>query len=294
MCEKSVILSLIFILKIVILLVIPIIVLFFYKKFDSKKINILFYVEFGLIALLIVLRIMNNPCIVNSTIGGINQSILNTSTEHINEDNDPNVVNKIVTNKIYKNNKGGDVYYFNNNELPLSNKKIICDEKEVYMRNFGNSITAASIAVSSVLSKNIDPIEILNYALEDNVINCDDGISFNQVMSVVEKRYGVNYYDISSGELYNEVKNGNIIVVEVKNVPGEKNVTCSTGYLIVYNIDNNNKLHTLNPNNLNKDFICPANSEGSLSIIEANSNSKNRELGELLSISSRFIKIERQ
>ena len=127
MCEKSVILSLIFILKIVILLVIPIIVLFFYKKFDSKKINILFYVEFGLIALLIVLRIMNNPCIVNSTIGGINQSILNTSTEHINEDNDPNVVNKIVTNKIYKNNKGGDVYYFNNNELPLSNKKIICD-----------------------------------------------------------------------------------------------------------------------------------------------------------------------
>ncbi|MBR3116537.1 MAG: hypothetical protein IKF36_01525 [Bacilli bacterium] len=292
MCEKNVILSLILILKIIILAVIPIIIIV-NKRIDSNKKNILFYVELGLITLLIVLRIMDNPCITNSNISGLKTNSIYSSSEHVSENNDPDTVNEIVTNKIYMNNKGGSVYYFNNNELPLSNKKIICDNKSVYMKNYGNAITAGAIGVSSALSTNIDPIKILNYLLESNMFNCDTGVGINEVLSAIKSHYNISYYDISQNELVSEIQNGNPIIVETKYVPGANNVTCSTGYLVVYNYDYNGKLHALNPNNMKKDYICPANSEGYLSVIKADTNSINWDLGELLSISTRFIKIVR-
>lgn len=289
MCEKTVVLTLFFILKIVILLIIPIF-FFINKKTSYKRMNILFYIEISLIALLIVLRLTNNSCIVRSTINGIKINMNKNSSEYIVEDNDPNDVTSIETNKKYKSNTSKNVYYFNNNQLPLSNKKIACpDNGEAYMKNYGNSITSISMLLSSYFDKNIDPIEVLNLYLEKNNIDCDNGINFDALMNNVSEKYGVNFISINKPDLFNEISRGNIVLADIKNVDGANNITCNRGYVIIYNVDNGGNYHVLYSNDSTKEILC-----SNLSKIDGNLSSKEWDKGSLDLISNRYFKIERK
>ena len=289
MCEKTVVLTFFFLLKIVILLVIPVF-FFINKKLSYKRLNVLFYIEIALITVLIVLRLTNNSCIINSTINGIKTNMNKTSDEYINESNDPNDINSIVTNKIYKSNTSKNVYYFSNNELPLSNKKISCSSnKEVYLKNYGNSLTSISILLSSYFDRNIDPLEILNYYLSKTEFDCDNGINFNSLINLISDRYNIGFYQIDKGNLYDYVSKGRIVLAEVKNVLGANNITCDTGYIIIYNVDMDNKYHVLYSNDSSRDYICSDNSIGALSIIEKNINSKEWDIGSLNIISTRYM-----
>ena len=289
MCERNVVLTLFFILKIVILLIIP--VLFFINKKSSyKRLNILFYIEVFLLTMLIVLRVTNNKCIVNSNINGIKVNMHKSSSEYITEDNDPNNVISIETNKIYKSNTSKNVYYFNNNQLPFSNRKLFCsDKKEIYMKNYGNSITSLSMLLSSYFDKNIDPIEILNMYLERNTFDCDNGINFDILMNNASEKYGVNFINISKDDLLNEVASGNVILADIHNVDGDYNITCNRGYIIIYNVDNSLNYHILYSNDSNKEIIC-----SNLTRIVSNANSIECNQSELYSMSNRYFKIERK
>ena len=294
MCERSSILTLFFILKIIVLLIIPIVIIFI-KKISYKKTMGLLYLDIIIIIIFILLRIFNNGCVVNSNISGIKNSYYLNGSNYIRESNDPNNVNQIITNKKYKTNSGKDVFYFNNNQLPLSDKKIICsDNSEVYMKNYGNSITTISMLLSSYFDENIDPVQILNLTLESEIFNCNNGVSFDSLMALVSDRYNVNFIEINSNNLYNEISNGNVILAEVKYVNDTINVTCDKGYILIYNIDNSNKYHILYSNDSTNDIICSDNSSGALSTISKNLNLKEWDLNNLNMITDRYIKIERK
>ena len=294
MCERSSILTLFFVLKIIVLLIIPIVIIFI-KKISYKKTSILLYFDISIISFLILLRIFNNNCVVNSNISGIKNSYYLNNNDYIQESNDPNSVSQIITNKKYKTNTGKDVYYFNNNQLPLSEKKILCsDNSEVYMKNYGNGITAVSMLLSSYYNENIDPISIMNLALEKEIFNCNNGVSIDSLIALVSDKYNVNFKEVSKNNLYNEVSNGNVILAEVKYTANTINVTCNKAYIIIYNIDNNNKYHILYSNDSTNDIICSDNSEGVLSIINKNLNSKEWDINSLNMITDRYMKLERK
>ena len=170
MCTNSSFLALVIILKVIFLFVLPafILVSTIIKKYDRYNSKLL-VLEIIILLLLIVLKISNNSCIANSNINYIKRSKSTIDYTGTGFSKDPNVLEKIITNEIYNNNTGQKVYYFNNNKLPLSDKKIVCEDKEVYMKNYGNTLTADSILISSVLQKNIDPIEVMKVAFKYNI-----------------------------------------------------------------------------------------------------------------------------
>lgn len=293
MCENNTVLILFLILKIVLFIGLPLLILLT-RKISFQKSRIIFIVDAILIVLFIALRISNNDCICNSTINGIRINTHKYSSEYVEENNDPNEVNRIVTNKIYQTNNNRSVFYFNNNQLPLSNKKITCDNKEVYMKNYGSGITATSIAVSSLLGQNIDPIEILDLSKERGIIDCDEGIDLNDILFVSSIKYDFESYAINSNEVPYEVLSGNVLLAEVNYVPGAKNITCDTGYIIIYNVDNEGNYYILNPNESSKEYICPDSSKGYLTVINANLSSELWTFNELNTIVTRYIKFERR
>ena len=293
MCDKGGMLLLFFILKIIIFALVPILILL-NKRISQDKMNKLFIVDAVLIVLFIVLRISNFTCVSNSTLNGLNISMKKNSTDFIKEKNDADSVNEIVTNKIYKTNSLSNVYYFNNNQLPLSNKKVICDNKELYMRQYGNGITAVSSMVSTILNKNVDPIAILELSIRNGIFDCEEGVNINLLLDVVSNEYNITFREIDSENLWNTVYSGKLVMEEiVYNKDSLDNITCDKGYILVYDVDNSYNFQILNPNNSIHDYICPDNTVGSMTKITGNTNSKTWNLTQLDSIKSRYIVGER-
>ena len=296
MCDKSSLLFIFIIIKIIIILI-PI--FFIINKRVGLKTQIdkpLFIVEIILLFLLIGLRITNNCLVNNSTLSIFYRNIkYNDNTEIIlNSGNDANIVKEIITDDIYKTRTSGNVYYFNNNTKPLSDKRITCEGRKMYMKNYGNSLTAASIIISSTLNNNIDPIALLNLSVKNNVIDCDNGITIENILNLLQNNYNVHYTEINNNMLEISVSNGIPVLAEIKyNSNSTKNLTCSKSYIVIYNIDNNGKYKILNPNENNSVKICPENTEGELSLIDSNSNNKSWSSEELTSIINRLWVVER-
>ena len=295
MCNKTVILLLIFIVKLLIIFVIPYL-LFFKKISNYRTFNILYIINISLLGLFSILLVMNNKCIVNSTLSGINNSFManSTSKKVVKESNDADTVSQIVTNKKYKTNNLSDVYYFNNNIQPLSDKKINCNGETKYMKQYGNGITTVSMMVSTILNQNIDPIEILNLAVKNDIFDCNTGVNINLLLNVVSEEYNISFREIDSDLLWDYVYSGNVVLEEIAfNKNTNNNLTCSKGNILIYSVDNNYNFQILNPNNSNEDYICPDNTPGSMMIIKAKSNDNVWTINQLNNIKSRYIVGER-
>lgn len=294
MCQRESILTLILILKIVILLVLPILLVFFRDRIERRYISPLFNINIVLIILFIVLRVLNNGCIVNSTFSKlyINQYKKGEITKK--EETGSNIIERIVTNKKYNTKTGKTVYYFNNVELPISDYEVPCKKSHGYMKNLGNNITAISIFMSTYLERNMDPIQILNYAKKSELIRCDVGIKTYNLLNIVAKDYDYNVRTISFGEVDRYLNSGNVVLAEVTNKPGVHNVTCDKSYIVIYNKTNDNNYMFLNPSDRSFDYICPASSAGYGTVVEANTNDYFMSESELNTIGIDYIVLERE
>ena len=293
MCNKPLLLVLIFIIKLVILFSLPIYCLF--KEKNNKIIKHLVRINVLFIIIYIVFTLLNNSCFVNSTIKGILNSIRidKYSDKTIKISNNPDVVEKIVTNKIYKTNNNKNVYYFNNFELPLSDKKIYCDDKVEYMKNYGNGITAVSILLSSVLDQNIDPIKIYDYAVEKNIFDCEDGVDVVELLYSVASNYNLSLVSIDKTEVANYVRNGNVVLARITYNKNVDNISCGKSNIILYSINKEDSFNILNPSDKNYDYICPDNSIGYGQIIKANTNDSSWPIFNINSISEEYLSLER-
>lgn len=286
MCEKSASLIFFLIIKILIFLVIPVILLVFHNKIERKYKIVLLFLEYVFLIIFIILRLIKSNCILYSNFQDISISISSKNAELIVDTKQSNL-EKIDAIEKYKTSNNSNVYYFNNISFPLSNQSITCSSDTVFMKDYGNEITAVSIMASSILDKNIDPIEILDLAKKNNVIDCNKRINIDKLISIVNNKYKLYSVNIDSNSAYNKIKNGEVILAEVKYTSGANNISCSKDYVIVYKINNDNKYVILNPSQRDKDYICPDNTDGLLTVIKGNNNTFSEE--EFNKICSRYI-----
>ena len=294
MCQNESLLVFIFILKIIILVFLPIVLIFFNDRIEKRYIAPILNINIILVLSLIVLRLFNNGCVVNSSISKLLINRYKKGEITLKEETGSNVIKKIVTNKKYNTKSGKIVYYFNNVELPISEYEIPCKKSHGYMKNYGNNITAISTFVSTYLERNIDPIEILNYAKKSELIRCDVGIKTYSLLNIIAKDFGYNVKTISFNEVNNYLNSGNVVLAEVTNKPGIHNITCDKSYIVLYNITNDNNYMFLNPSDRSFDYICPSSSAGYGSVVEANTNDYFIPQSDLYSIGLDYIVLERE
>ena len=293
MCERTSILILIFILKVIFLILGPLSFFYLINRFNNKYINILYKTNVIFLILLITLRIFNNPCVINSNISGIDHNMSKKSDNIIYETNSANTVERIVTNKIYTKSNKQKIYYFNINKLPLSNKKIYCDNDYAYMKNYGSNITALSIIVSSLYNENIDPIKLLDLSVENNIFDCETGVNTDELINLVNNNYSLSKREINYTELKDYIRNGGIVLAEINAGDIDKSISCSASYIVIYDVDKQGNFSILNPNDKDYKYICPENSEGYGKVIDSNTNDKLYSLDDIKNISSRYIILER-
>lgn len=293
MCERTSILILIFILKVIFLILGPLSFFYLINRFNNKYINILYKTNVIFLILLITLRIFNNPCVINSNISGIDHNMSKNSDNIIYETNSANTVERIVTNKIYTKSNKQKIFYFNINKLPLSNKKIYCDNDYAYMKNYGSNITALSIIVSSLYNENIDPIKLLDLSVENNIFDCETGVNTDELINLVNNNYSLSKREINYTELKDYIRNGGIVLAEINAGDIDKSISCSASYIVIYDVDKQGNFSILNPNDKDYKYICPENSEGYGKVIDSNTNDKLYSLDDIKSISSRYIILER-
>lgn len=287
-------LCLIFIIKLLVFLGFIIYLLFFDDK-NEKIVKNLFIINLIFILSYLLGNIFNIYYLSNSTIKGIISSFnsIKYSDDIVDLPNSADEVESIETNEIYKNNRNNKVFYFNNQKLPLSNKKITCNNRNLYMKNFGNNITAISILLSTLNVDNNDPIQILNYALNNNLFDCNNGVDTDKLLQFLSQEYQFNIKNIDESELIDYIKDGNIVLAKISNINSSKNLTCDNSNIILYNINNENNIQILNPSDRDYDYICPENSPRFGTIIKANSNDNSYSLKEISSMSYDYIAIER-
>lgn len=293
MCERTSILILIFILKVIFLILGPLSFFYLINRFNNKYINILYKTNVIFLILLITLRIFNNPCVINSNISGIDHNMSKKSDNIIYETNSANTVERIVTNKIYTKSNKQKIFYFNINKLPLSNKKIYCDNDYAYMKNYGSNITALSIIVSSLYNENIDPIKLLDLSVENNIFDCETGVNTDELINLVNNNYSLSKREINYTELKDYIRNGGIVLAEINAGDIDKSISCSLSYIVIYDVDKQGNFSILNPNDKDYKYICPENSDGYGKVIDSNTNDKLYSLDDIKNISSRYIILER-
>ncbi len=293
MCQNDGIIISLLILKIIAIIVLPAIIIYFsIRKFENYK-RIVF-VEIVLLLLLITVSILSNDCAVNSSVFKI-KDYFGFKEEHeiIKESNDVSVVEEIQSTDRYKVKGNQKVFYFNNNTLPLSDKKIGCGSKDLYFKNIGSNITAISMLLSTELKTNVDPIKLLNLSLENEIFDCDTGVDVDDLFAILKQKYNVNTIDISKEEAINNINTGKIVLAEVTNDPSLNNVTCEDSYIILYKLNKEGNFMILNPNDRDYDYICPENSDGYGTIIEANTNDRAWTASNITSLVTRYIIMER-
>lgn len=295
MCQNNGMIICLLILKIIIIIIIPIYLIIFrrdktdvYKKIEK--------IEIILLILLVLISIIFSQCTINSSIFNLKLMKYNNKTDlnQIYESNDANIVEQIETSEIFKSTSNKKVYYFNNDKLPLSDKKIECGNKDIYMKNYGNNITAASILLSTVMGKNIDPIEILNFSLQNNLFDCSNGVDTDTLLNALAQDNGLTVIYLDFTEVPNYLKSGGIVIAKVINEKSSINVSCDMSNIILYNINNQNEINILNPSDKDYDYICPDGSAGYGQIIKANTNDRIWSLNEIDSIGYEYISLERR
>lgn len=279
MCERSLILVIFLILKVLILVVIPVVLFILYKR-ENKRFNMVGIIEILLLVTFIILRLFNNTCIVNSNINGIKMNNLKNNEETLIEYDNPLDDSNIEPNTNYRTYKNKKLYYFNQNNNSIKNSYYECDGKKVYMNSFGNGLTAFSIAVSTLYSSNINPITLLNIYKENTDI-CENKMTTYNLFSNIKKEYeGLEILEIDSSQIESNIKNGNLVLVEIS-ANENSNFTCDSGYIIIYNTDLEGKYLIADPSLSSNDIVCPYSSKAYGRVIKSDNMNKSWYLSQI-------------
>ena len=263
MCNNIIVLYIFCIIKIMSVTLFPILI--FIKR--KSKYNFIFgLLNIFLLLFFIICSLLNvNKCVYNSTKKGIertkNENIITTYSElHPKKEyiyDDDNVSYK----SNFKTYLEKNLYYYNINNADLKDTFYTCNDKKIYFNSFGGSISAMSIALSTVYGNPINPIKIFNFYNSDNIDLCTSTFDIESISNTILKRYGaINIYQINVSNLIESIKQGGIVVAEVSSKEGSI-LTCDHDYFIIYNIDASNNLMIVSPSSTTVPFVCPSTSK---------------------------------
>ena len=279
MCDRSSILVIFLILKVLILVVIPITLFLLYKR-ENKYFKMVGLIEIVLLILLIVLRIFNNNCVINSNINGIKLNNLKNNEDVIIEYDNLLDDSNIQPDTNYKTYQNKNLYYFNQNSISIKDSYYICNGKKVYMNSFGSGLTAFSIAISTLYNSNINPITLLNNYKENNDI-CENKMTVYSLFSNIKKSYSsLEMQEIDRSQVESNIKNGRLVIAELSG-NSSSNLTCDSGYIVIYNINLEGKYMIADPSLLSKDFVCPYSSKAYGRVIKSDNMDKSWNLNDL-------------
>jgi len=288
MCNNSFVLIIFLVFKVLFLIITPITLYFLYKK-KIREFNLVGILNILFISIIILLKLVGNPCITNSNLSYIKNNINSNSNIYGSNDVIYGTINSTSKYK-YKNDR--NAYYYGISYEPLMKYKLSCENKS-YMKNYGSSISAISTLIANAYNADLNVVEVISYLDKNKLIDCDNGIDFDNAINKLGEKYHYNVYQITDYEINNYLSDGKSIIVETKNNNNEKNnFGCEKDYIIIYNKNNDGNYNIINPNDKNYSYFCPNNTIGYGTIIEKNQNSRTYTLEEIDSKALRYFVIE--
>lgn len=279
------------IIKILVIIAAPI-AIFIFRKNEIKKYFI--YIEIISLSLIIFGYIAGFPYITDSTFTNLlNINILGESeyadSSHIEDIiNVSNSVSSIKADTSLTTHKGKIVYAYNSYDIPLSTKKIQCEDGYDYFKYYSDMITSTAMLLSTELKKNIDPIEIFNKVESAGLIKCGERINKDKFFAMITNEYKVDFSIISANQLENYILNGKTVLLETN---GNGYLSCNQSYFLVYDINNSGEYMLLDPNNKSYSYICPDGSTGFGNVLKPDYNNGSFDYSYLVSDANRFIVI---
>jgi hypothetical protein len=294
-CDSRIVLTIFIIFKIFVFIIIPILII---KNKNREETKYIIYTDIILIVTILLCNMFTvNKCIYNSNFDGlkkskIKSSILDYSSLHYSSENYEDLED-ITANTTYKTYKGKDFYYYNQNDLLIKYNKLPCTEiSEMYMNKYGSEITSVSMALSTILQRDISPVDLFELYTEYDSSECSLGIDIGELFSLVAQRYaGLNISEISSSEVIPSIKNEGIVIVEL-NPTGESNLSCGNNYIVVYNTTLEGNLIIADPSDSDYDFVCSSSSNAYGSTLKANRTSKEWDFDEINKDASHYYLIK--
>ena len=181
MCDRSFVLGIFLLLKIIIFIITPVALYYLYKK-ESKIYNLVGGLDIIFIILFIILKLTGNNCVVNSSFSYIKSN----NVVSIKDDSNT-VYESIYSTDQYINGKNKNAYFYSIYSDPLRNVKLSCTNNS-YMKNYGDSITAITTLISNYYNVEINEIDVINYLEDNNLIDCEKGIDFVTAFKALQDR----------------------------------------------------------------------------------------------------------
>lgn len=283
-CDNSTVLIIFLIFKIFVFIIMPLIII---KNRNKEYNKYIIYTDIILIITILLCNLFSvNSCLYNSNSEGlkkakIKKNILNFNEIHYSEDNYENL-DEIKANTTFKTYKGKDFYYYNQNDLLIKYNKLPCSEvNDLYMNKYGSELTSTAMALSTIMQRDISPIDLFELYYEYDSSDCTMGIDISELFSLVAQRYaGLNISEITYDQVINSIKNEGIVIVEL-DPKTESNLTCGNNHIVIYNITLEGGLIIADPNDTDYDFVCPSSSKAYGSTIKANRTSKEWSMEEI-------------
>ncbi len=287
MCDRNSVRVIFLILKIFILVVIPVLLYFLYKR-GHKLFNVVCFLNIFFVVILIILKLAGNGCVNNSSFLYLKN---NTQTKVISENPDT-YYEAVYSNEQYTKRDNEKTYYYSLNYKPLKNVLLTCDTKS-YMNNYGDSITGIITLIADYYGIDINEMDAITYLDDNKMIDCDNGFDFDTVFNKLGDRYSYRKIGISGSEIDEYLSDGKSILVETTNKYDEdNNFGCEKDYIVIYNKNNDNFYSIINPNDHYESYFCPSNTIGYGSIIDGDQNSKVYSFDEINSKALRYFVIE--
>lgn len=289
MCESISFLVFLIIIKILLYLILPI-----YILFSKRNFRYLTYINIFLVVLFLLLRLFNNNCILNSNISRINEISIKNNFKDTYDYSLENFSNEIYVSDLFKTYSNKNIKYYNLNDEFNKNKTFTCNNEKKYNKFYLENIYNIAPVLSYSLSIDINPNELLDYALEKNIVDCNKGIDTIILLDTLKEKYQFEYKLISPIELENYILNDHVVLFESKGSTDISTpLSCNIGYSVIYNVSDGDFILS-SSNDKDYNYICPDNSIGFGSVIKANNNDNTWTLNSLNVQASKFIVIEKR
>ena len=287
MCDRSSVLIIFLILKILVLVVLPVTLYILYKR-ENPLFKIVGIANIFFIGLFIVLKLTGNVCVNNSNFFYINKKV----NENYISENALTYYESVHSTDKYFYQDYRNAYYYDINTNPLKDVSLSCDKRS-YMEHYGEGISAITTLIANYYDVDINIIDVLTYLEDKKLIDCDNGFDFDKAFIALGEKYNYTIKKITPYQIDSYISNGQGVLVETINKPEENNnFGCEKDYIVIYNQTHDGSYNIINPNDKYESYFCPNNTIGYSSIIEGNQNERTYTLENINSKALRYYVIE--
>ena len=164
---------------------------------------------------------------------------------------------------------GNNINIFNQLQYPLSDLKfnLMDNTKEYYFKTSGNELTILSSMLSSMnIGDSTDPISLINILKNNNVNN----LNMDNLLNIFSKEFSFSYTNINPTQINDALKNNGIVLLKVHGSNTGNIFTCSDSYVLVYNMDSEEKYKVIVSDDRDYKLICNVNTKGFGNVIKSN------------------------